>query len=366
MGTTSSRVYMQEWETQIAQQGGATGAGPVGAGHVGAGVAGGGTARDAENYAVMILDSIDPYKVLGIGKNFTMEELTAAFRKAALVAHPDRGGNSQLFNIVKDCFRKLSKELNARNSDKPHYELKKAYDQSQQRDSWGSGGAGNMKGDTNAWGYKERPEMAGIDDAIGPFNSKFNKIFDQNRLPDEENDNGYGDMMAPSSGTREEINVTKTLNTFNKKTFNNAFDATTLPTSKEVLIYKEPEPMNMSTGLKFTELGTTNRGDFSKDEAERPGGLIYTDFKKAYSTTRLVDPRSVAARKEYRNVEEYERDLAAATEKKLTREERLYLEKKKGEEERREQDRLRRLAEKDSLIEKQYDRMTQGLIKGRR
>jgi curved DNA-binding protein CbpA len=318
---------------------------------------------NGSNEAMMetIMQSIDPYKVLKLEKGFTKEELTSAFKKAALLAHPDRGGSEEVFLIVKECFRKLSYELNARESDRPHHELKSA------SKAYQSGQGTNA----NTFGYEERPRMHGIDDGFaeepdgpesGDFNQRFNRLFERSKLKDDDDDNarGYGDMMAPSTGKREEINIPKTLKTFNKTTFNKTFDDTTLADTKEVIVYREPEPMNLSKRLAFTELGATQTGDFSKEEAPKRGGLLYTDFKKAYTTTRLVDPRAVAERKKYRNVDEFEKDWAAASVKRLTPEEIEYQAKKIEVEERVEVDRLRRLKEKDRREEEHYNS-----IKGR-
>jgi len=46
---------------------------------------------------------IDPYKVLGLEKNATIEEINAAYKKAARWAHPDGGGSAEEFDEIRQA-----------------------------------------------------------------------------------------------------------------------------------------------------------------------------------------------------------------------------------------------------------------------
>ena len=72
------------------------------------------------------MDTIDPYEVFNISKNFTWNELKETYRKLAISTHPDKpGGNKDIFNIITYCFEKLALEYKKRESDLSHMELKK-------------------------------------------------------------------------------------------------------------------------------------------------------------------------------------------------------------------------------------------------
>ena len=46
------------------------------------------------------MDNFNPYDVLGVSKNFTLEELKYNYKKVAKRVHPDRGGNEKLFKLL--------------------------------------------------------------------------------------------------------------------------------------------------------------------------------------------------------------------------------------------------------------------------
>jgi hypothetical protein len=54
---------------------------------------------------------MDPYHVLGVPNDCSLEELKDAFRTRALLAHPDRGGDSTDFIQLRDAFDQISKDL---------------------------------------------------------------------------------------------------------------------------------------------------------------------------------------------------------------------------------------------------------------
>ena len=52
---------------------------------------------------------LDPYKILGIGKNYDEKTLKKAYLKKAMKAHPDRGGILKHFNKYQLPFTLLQK-----------------------------------------------------------------------------------------------------------------------------------------------------------------------------------------------------------------------------------------------------------------
>ena len=322
---------------------------------------------DNDEFLDTLLKSVDPYKVLGLEKDFTMEQLTKAFKEAAIKVHPDRGGDMNAFLIVKECFRKLSQELNLRESDKLHHELKKQFCTTQ-------------SSSTNQYGYEERPQMNGIDYAEGidddtnlTFQEKFNRMFEQNRLMNEEDSDarGYGHMMNKSNNpaVREDFNIERKLTTFSNDKFNKMFENDVQSeiyddesSAKDLTIFRVPEAVCMSKQLAFSELGSSI-DDFSKSADVCKKDLAYTDFKRAFTTQRLIDPRTVTARKEYKNVQEFENDWKASGSTSLSAEEMDYIAKMKEKEERKEYERLNRLKQKDKLEEQHFNNITAKLIR---
>jgi len=51
---------------------------------------------------------MDLYKILGIDNNATPEDIKQAYRKAAQLNHPDKGGDTELFQQIKTAYEVLS------------------------------------------------------------------------------------------------------------------------------------------------------------------------------------------------------------------------------------------------------------------
>ena len=297
------------------------------------------------------LNKVDPYEVLGVGKQFTWDELKDAYKRVAKLVHPDKGGNEQLFNTVTTCFKKLAHELKMKEVDKPHHVLKAASQAASQ--------ASQAYSDTRDRGLVPPPIVNQKDG--NDFSSKFNQFFDEYKIDDADTmHHGYGHMMTPSSKNREDIKIDKKLTKFTNNAFNKAFEKQA-PLSKDVIIYKEPEPLVLAKNIQYTELGVDKVDDFThvEDPAQRRGGgLQYTDYMRAYTTSRLVDPRAIEKRKEFKNVEEYEMSRASRTQELMTSEEKEYQEKSKRKQEQAEEDRLYRIKERDNTVSKKAEEVT--------
>jgi len=72
---------------------------------------------------------MDYYKILGVNKSFSSEELKLAYRKLAMKHHPDKGGDEAEFKKINEAYAVLSD--NQKRSD---------YDNPQQQHSWGFSG----------------------------------------------------------------------------------------------------------------------------------------------------------------------------------------------------------------------------------
>jgi len=315
-----------------------------------------------ENPDAALPANINPYDVLGVGPNFTWEELKVAYRRAARLAHPDKGGTQKLFEVVTESFRKLGEDYKFRQGGRPHHELKRE-SEAYWADRGGPGGPGGEASGSGPPPGPENPRARGAGGA--DFSQRFNKTFEEHRLEDEETARGYSDMMEKSKPGREDIAVAKTINgKYNRRKFNEHFEKETAPTEEtEVIVYREPEPMVSARTMQYTELGNTDTQDFSGGAEEARRGLQYTDYKVAHTTTRLVDPRAVAERRQFKSVDEYEAYRAKKTHRQMTEEELEWMARKKADEEATERARLARLRERDERQALHHEKMNQLMLR---
>jgi curved DNA-binding protein CbpA len=274
-------------------------------------------------------NNIDPYKILGLSKNFTSEQLRDAYKKMALQVHPDKGGTEYLFKLVTLCYRNLAKEYKKKKTDKQYTELKSEFVKTHQQNS--------------------EPKYQNINiDYSKSFNiEKFNNLFDQNKI-ESVTDTGYGDFLK-STKEKEQKNIFADKR-FTSETFNKIFDKQCLKNkeaNKFVVKYSDPEPLSSSKKIAFTELGVDTIDDFSGDNQSRKT-LNYMDLKLAHTTNRIVDPSTVDPRKQYRNIEELETDRGQVSYTKNEKE-RLHYEKIKTKEEISEKRRIENLLKIDNL-----------------
>lgn len=304
------------------------------------------------------LSQVDPYQVLNVPKNFEWEQLKTAYRNAASLVHPDKGGNRHLFNLVTECFRYLANEYKARDADKPHFMLKQ---QSQEyMRAQGTSVPVQAQSPSQGGSYVHRSEDRRINPAVmdGMSLGRFNKVFEENRLQDEDTEHGYGEMMEQSSKNREDISVPKLIKKFDQSRFNKVFDKIVPPT-KEVIVYQEPEPLQLAKQLQYTEIGGSKPNDYT---SSMESSIKYTDYMKAHTTSRLVDPRSVAERQEYKSVAQYEKAREKTTQRPMTMEELRRKKEREEQEKLAEENRLRRVRERDQVAADHYERMNRLLL----
>jgi curved DNA-binding protein CbpA len=288
------------------------------------------------------IKKLNHYEVLNVNKNFTWDELKDAYKKLAINTHPDKpGGNKDLFNIITYSFKKLAIEYKKRNSDLDHYELKKQSTEYFHK----------MTGETNP----HPSDILGNSNKEA-FSSKFNRNFEKCKVYDDDIDFGYGEKMQESSKVREDINIEKVIkkDKIDNETFNNLFNKN-VPINKQLVKYKEPEPLLMAKTLNFTELGSKKPDDYTC-APEKSKSLAYTDYMKAHEGTRLVDESIIKNNKHFKNIDEYKKYSDSKIEKQLSHKELKLQQIKKNREENEEMQRLKRLEEYDKRIEKSYNK----------
>lgn len=217
---------------------------------------------------------LNPYKILGIGKNYDEKTLKRAYLKKAMVSHPDRGGSQSEFQKVSIAYTVLLKKLSDQNNNHLHNDLRNNSQSYMTQQS-----SNNMR-NTN---------MTDQFDI-----NLFNKIYDENKIEDVY-DKGYGDWM--SQNTNEKLlEQPKMFNkSFNKDLFNNEFSKYKSQQQKQmgnqVVQYDEPQvDISMRGKDSLMVLGQKNVSDFS---GQSSGGLTFRDYKDAFTNSCLIDESSV-------------------------------------------------------------------------
>ena len=286
----------------------------------------------------------DPYDILGLPEEFTFEQVKRSYRKKALRVHPDKGGDEVEFARITKAYLFIKEEFNKQTMQKQSYELKRDYESE----------------------METMPKMKNRDLSGERFNvKKFNKIYEDYRMEDV-NDEGYESWMVERSNAREDIDIKNIFgDKYNKEVFNTEFDKQEVDAQHMQLIkIAEPEPMAISNRLKFTELGGDRPSDFTKStNITATGGIGFYDYKTAHTQSKLVDTRNVKTRKQYKNVDDYERDRANQNFDE-TEEEIEYRRRQKYLEKKREKERRKRLNKSDRLAEKHFKKVNRLMLGG--
>ena len=257
----------------------------------------------------------ESYRILEIddSKPLSHETLRIAYKRAAIRAHPDKGGNADAFDAVTRAFLYLQEILEklipktAADGSDPRFSAPVTMDS-----------ALRARGITST--APAPPGTLRVEDAppiaLNPKKldmSVFNKLFEENRLPDPEKDDGYGDWLksqdthaAPSKAMRGKYNA----DIFNK-TFVEEARTKTSTGGAELSRYKPPSELTLAPGFG-AELGSGRPENYTK--APVSNGIGYTDLKYAYGTgsTFSQDVADVSLDGRPKNLEEAKREYGAA------------------------------------------------------
>ena len=225
-----------------------------------------------ESYAVLSLDDSKP---------LTHESLKQAYKRAALAAHPDKGGSPVQFDAVTRAFTYIEEVLlkllpkTATDGSDPRFTVAVTLDN-----------AKKSRGPATP-GVMEIEDKAPV--ALNPKKlnmTVFNQLFEENKLPDPDKDDGYGDWLTtqtPDSlsgnktheGLRSKFNKDVFHKTFAEETRGRLGDGKTTTVSK----YQAPAEMVLAPGFG-TELGGGRPALYTR--APGAAGIGYTDLKYAY------------------------------------------------------------------------------------
>ena len=255
-----------------------------------------------ESYAVLSLDDSKP---------LTHEALKQAYKRAALAAHPDKGGSPAQFDAVTRAFTYIEEVLlkllpkTATDGSDPRFTVAVTLDN-----------AKKSRGPATP-GVMEIEDKAPV--ALNPKKlnmTVFNQLFEENKLPDPDKDDGYGDWLSTqdSSGpkTHEGLRAKFNADVFHK-TFAEETRARLGESSKATTMSKYQTPAEMVLAPGFgTELGGGRPALYTR--APGAAGIGYTDLKFAYGDGSTFSHEVADVNLEGRptNVEEAKREYATA------------------------------------------------------
>ncbi len=322
------------------------------------------------------LDTLhESYRILSIDdtKPLSHETLKGAYKRAATRAHPDRGGSAEAFDEVtrayfylEEVINKLipkgakdaagndvrfsapvTKEAALKARDVP---LSKYEAEERAHRGSASTGAGSS-----------RPALDEPKIALNPKNlnmDTFNRLFEENRLPDPEND-GYGDWLKSNGEDRRLQNESQLRSKFNSEVFNRTFvehgSGSGSGNSNGLTRYQAPDAITHHGG---TELGAGRPSHFISPMGSKTG---YTDLKYAYGEGSTFSHEVAGVKEEKRTFDAMKREREAAP-VPLTAEEQRVLDALDRQRAAAEEERQRRLAVHDVAAEDVYSKLQRRLM----
>lgn len=210
-------------------------------------------------------------QILGLEEEVALNEeaLKAAYKKASLKSHPDKGGSEKAFDEVTRAYAYLGEILRRVRGGRS--EMVNVTEESPARL------AAAREDKSEAWKLNEpvklNPKSLNMD--------VFNKVFEETRLPDPDGD-GYGDWLKDPSGGQSQQN--KFNGKFNRSVFNEAFEGEIKSRAQQSgngrsLAMRQPQALVMAPTMGI-ELGRERPDDFT---GANLSGLKYTDLRKAYT-----------------------------------------------------------------------------------
>ena len=280
-------------------------------------------------------ENYDPWDILGLEYgDLDIQNIKKAYRKNALKYHPDKAGPKyeHVFNIINQSYIYLLKKSEESNE----IEIKTKRDVVKQEYEAMNDGMVNMHIDKDNFNI-----------------NKFNEIFEKFRM-DDENDNGYGDLLKNNDESNQPLFNSKVSN----EIFNEHFNKLKKKQSNALIEYDEPQSLDASGSLGAVELGGSYEGGFGSSQSSHLG---FTDIKQAhYEENLLINPEQVKY-KNYNSIDEYEHERSQISHKPNQEEKMKYI-KIDNKKKLREQKRVELLREHDNRLKNNYHKINKKLI----
>ena len=281
-------------------------------------------------------------EVLGLEEEvaLTDEALKKAYKKAALRAHPDKGGSERDFEAITRAHAYLGEIL--------------------LRVKGGRGKEGKVEApeklrDTREGASKEWEMVEPV--RLNPKKldmNAFNQMFEQTRIPDPEED-GYGDWLK---GADTQTSGPNFGGKFNRDVFNKAFeDEAKAKQASSAVTLRQPEALTLAPN-SGVELGRTGGGGFT---AAANANLKFTDLRNAYTSENMITSQVADVRVEARSFDQFSASRKQAP-APLTNHEMAGIQAAEAAAAQREEQRRLRAAQEDSLGTQYFERMKRLVI----
>ena len=285
---------------------------------------------------------LNPYKILGIPKQYNEQMLKKAYLKVAMKTHPDRGGSKDEFQKVSIAYTVLKNKLKEQGEIHHHHEL---------RD-----GAKSYMGKQETQGQNINFDKDNFDSAV------FNKIYEENRV-EEAFDDGYGSWMQETESISSSQGKLFQGN-FNKDLFNHEFEKYKQEQKQkmgnQIIQYQEPQSrLSMSNQDSLVTLGQGKVSNFTGET----GNLGFTDYKAAFTVdSTMIDTSSVDINDRSNSIKGIERERSNIS-YQLSSEDQQRVAYQEALQQREERARVQRLQVYDQKSEDAYHKVHQLLLR---
>ena len=282
----------------------------------------------------------------------TEEALRSAYKKAAVRAHPDKGGSKEAFDAVTRAYAYLTDIL------------KLVQGQQTRGSAAGSSPVQNIEtARTNRNAEAKSWEMPAEPVKLNPKNlnmTVFNQLFEQTRVPDPDED-GYGDWLKNESdakGRGPKKGSKKFSEDFNREVFNQMFEEENYGRG-ETAIQKFQHPQEMILNVSYgVELGRDRPGDYTAAPGSKQQ---FTDLRAAYTSENTVSNQIQGVRADNRDFNTYKAQRERAPDA-YNPAELAALQSYEGQQKSREEQRRIRAAQEHITARDYFERMKQLVI----
>ena len=272
----------------------------------------------------------------------TADALKAAYKKAVVRAHPDKGGSEREFEAVTRAYAYLGeilRRIHGGRAVEGKVEAPAAL-------------ANSRTAEEDKWKHVEpvtlNPKKLDM--------QTFNAMFEKTKIPDPE-ENGYGDWLK--GGDASDAPTNRFNGKFNREVFLQAFQEEQAAKAKSAnhnALTVQEQVLANRIGYA-TELGRGQRDDYT---AANDKGLRYTDLKKAYTEYNTFSQETAGVKVEAREIGKFREERKAAP-KPLMDYEMQALQEAEASAKRAEEQRKLRMAQQ-SVEEENYFRMMQRMV----
>jgi len=211
------------------------------------------------------MNNYDPYKILQVNYTDNLVTIRNAFKRLALIHHPDRGGNQHIFDLCTRAYRDI-------------YTFKQQQQKQLHRENRTLSQVKKSRPQTYTEVKLNQSEQKDLE-------KNFNRIFDNVRI-EKPSDIGYGHMMAKSSKSRDDKPSLSEKDRFSKR---------------QLVVYEEPQPISTLKD-NYEELGESKIKDFSKRHSG--SAAQYTDYLVAHSDKDSIESMTNVRNTNYKSMDD--------------------------------------------------------------